>query len=63
MEYISLNKCYRIPNINYEAVYKDRFNAPDTIHFDFQIHGEEAFFFTAPEVSKLIRAIRQKNFL
>ncbi|MDE5757916.1 MAG: Fic family protein, partial [Allobaculum sp.] len=61
MEYIPLAKCHYNPNIDYQAVYKERFNAPDTIHFDFQINGSEAFFFMAPEVTDLITSIYQKN--
>lgn len=61
MEYVLLTKCYYNPNIDHQAVYKERFNAPNTIHFDFQINGFQAFFYMAPEVSKLIETIYQKN--
>lgn len=61
MEYIPLAKCHYNPNIDYQAVYKERFNAPNTIHFDFRINGDQAFFFMAPEVTDLITSIYQKN--
>lgn len=61
MRYELLAKCYYNPNIDHEAIYQERFDALDTIHFDFQIHGAEAFFFMAPEISRLITAIYKKN--
>lgn len=61
MKYIPLAKCYHDPKFSYEAEYKDRFKAESTIHFDFQINGNEAFFCMAPEISDLITTIHQTN--
>ncbi len=60
MEYKSLAKGH-YAHMDYEALYKERFEDSRTIHFDFQINGSPAFFFMAPEILDQIKAIYQKN--
>ena len=44
MSYITLKKAFYNPNIDANALYKDRFGASNAIHLDISISGNPAFF-------------------
>lgn len=45
MSYDSLEKIYYKNNLAYEEIYKNRFFSENSLHFDFKIHQNDAFFF------------------
>lgn len=53
MEYIDLGKLYYVDRERYKAEYTSRFSSPDTIHLDFMVKKNQAFFVQTSEVSNL----------
>ena len=53
MDYINLGKLYYIDRERYKAEYTSRFSSPDTIHLDFMVKKNQAFFVQTSEVSNL----------
>ncbi|MDO5547729.1 MAG: Fic family protein [Eubacteriales bacterium] len=61
MEYESLNKLfYKNPDC-YEDIYRKRFQSEDTIHLDFEVHGNPAFLCPNAEMWQIIFRIQRVN--
>lgn len=57
MSYPSLRKLYYTSKDEYDSIYKNRFTSENTIHFNFNINGNSAFFFYHSEIMKMISEI------
>ena len=59
MSYVPLSKLFYSDNQNYKKIYSERYNSEYAIHFDFSIHGHNAFFILEPSLfSKSINIYR-----
>lgn len=61
MEYTPLSKLFYSDPDNYKAIYTEKFNSKYTIHFDFGIHGNQAFLVCEPELYNKIIDIYKTN--
>ena len=61
MSYESLYKLKYSQPRQYESIYKNRFQDADTIHLDFNIHGNPAFICPTLEIMQLIVKIHKTD--
>ena len=59
MSYDSLEKIYYKKNEAYEELYKNRFHSENSLHFDFKIHNNDAFFFFHKDILFMLDEISQ----
>lgn len=57
MSYQSLRKLYYIDKNEYLSVYRNRFESENSIHFNFDINKNNAFFFYHSEIMRMISTI------
>lgn len=50
LSYIPLSKLFYSDSKNYKKIYTERYNSEYAIHFDFPIHGHNAFFILEPSL-------------
>jgi len=59
MSYETLEKIsYRQPS-QYESIYEERFNSPETVHLDFEVNGKAAFIVQNGDVYRLLLQIQK----
>lgn len=61
MAYKELKKIYYSQKNEYEAKYEQRFNSEETLKFDFEINGNQAFFFYTKDVLFLLNSINKAD--
>lgn len=61
MKYVPLNKIYYEQHENYDAIYKQRYENEETIHFPFSIKDAPAFFVRNSEIFDLVLAIEKMD--
>ena len=61
MPYESLYKLKYSQPGQYESIYQTRFNDPETIHLDFNIHDNPAFIYPTLEMMQLIIKIHKTD--
>lgn len=61
MEYKSLSKLFYSDEENYKKIYEERFNANNTIHFDFNISGKPAFVVINLDINSMMLSIYKKD--
>lgn len=61
MKYDNLVKLYYKDKLQYEALYQKRYEGEETLHFDFQVSGNKAFFSMTTELVNLMMDILQEN--
>ena len=61
MEYQVLQKVYYKNRHDYERIYQERFNSEYTVHLDFEVKGNQAFFIQTPEIISMLTDILKMN--
>lgn len=61
MEYIVLSKLFYQNKDDYEQMYQQRFHSEYTVHLDFEVSGNPAFFVQTPETFQMLTNILRMN--
>lgn len=61
MEYKSLSKLRYADPHHYQQIYEERFHANNAVHFDFDIHGHQAFVVLNPNICTKMLSIYKKD--